>query len=156
MVNTPQPREKYQSHLNKLDGACAFCSMGVALNIREYELWTWVYAAFPYRKYHTLVVPKRHIVTFSDLDQAELAELKVVLKGAATVYAETGLVKEGSLFGDQLYLSWRERGVTESNTKRSVSHFHIHLYPKFAAEAEVELDQHASEIDMTLMQNAAK
>ena len=74
-ITKPLPREEYKKHLKDLNGGCAFCIMSPELTINEYSFWNWVFAAFPYRKYHTLLISKRHVVRFSELKKEELKHI---------------------------------------------------------------------------------
>lgn len=63
-MSKPSPRTEYRKHIDALVGGCAFCADQEDFVIKKYTHWDWVFAAFPYRKYHTMLVPSRHIVNF--------------------------------------------------------------------------------------------
>jgi diadenosine tetraphosphate (Ap4A) HIT family hydrolase len=148
-IEAPKRRSEYEKHLEHLAGECAFCKMSPELNIREYKSWTWTFAAFPYRKYHTLIIPRRHILSFSQLNPDEINELQTIIEDIEADYQESGIVGKHSEFGDQLLTLWRFRTKNENEKKKSVAHFHMHVYPKFAKEVDSELDENASEIDIS-------
>lgn len=147
MLDKPLPRSAYKQHLEHLGDACAFCSRADALGIEEYENWVWAYSAFPYRKYHTLLISKRHIVQFSELSAKELEELTRITKGITQLYKDAEIVSKTSTLGDQLFFSWRMRDELEGE-KKAVSHFHLHIYPEIGKEISIVLDQEAWDIDM--------
>lgn len=139
------PRKEYAKHLIKNKNICIFCSKEDPLILKKYKHWTWMLAAFPYRKYHTLLVVKRHIISFTDLTPIELDELRKVLKQIELHYKKTNIVSGISKFGDQLFFSWRSR---YNEAKKSVSHLHLHTYPKFGKEVNEIVGKNAHDIDL--------
>jgi diadenosine tetraphosphate (Ap4A) HIT family hydrolase len=102
-MNKPAPRLEYRKHIDSLAGSCAFCADQEGLIIKKFIHWDWVFAAFPYRKYHTILVPRRHIINFFDLEESELLEFILIIKEVEDVYKKSGIVSRESLFGDQMY-----------------------------------------------------
>lgn len=151
-MNKPLPRSEYERHLKNLGAECAFCTMSDALNIKEYKYWILVYAAFPYRKYHTLLVSKRHVTNFSELENGELSEFAYITEDVNRIYKESGIVGDGSVYGDQLFFSWRSRDKSEIS-KKSVSHLHLHFYPEIGKDINIVLDENAWDIDTSLLTN---
>lgn len=126
------PRSKYKEYLKKLDGKCAFCIQQKELEIKKFKHWTWSFSGFPYRKYHTLLISKRHITKFFELEPEELLELKTITKYIERRYRETGIFSDRSKVGNQLFSSWRSR--YDDTMKKSVEHFHLHFYAKMEWE----------------------
>jgi diadenosine tetraphosphate (Ap4A) HIT family hydrolase len=147
-INKLLPRSEYDQHLMALKGQCTFCKMSDDLNIKKYQHWTFVYAAFPYRKYHTLLISKRHIIQFSDLVPEELAELSSITQEIIQIYRKSGVVAEDSEFGDQVLFSWRSRSGTAVE-KKPVFHLHFHIYPEVGKDVAIVLDDRAWDIDMS-------
>lgn len=145
-MDKPASRSEYKKYVTSLGNKCAFCADQGDLIIKRYTHWDWVFAAFPYRKYHTMIVPRRHVVNFFDLEESEIFEFRSVLKEAEDIYKKSGLVSKESLFGDQIYYAWRTRVVVEG--KECVSHFHLHICPKFESETSIVLTDDAWDIDM--------
>ncbi|MFZ3043518.1 MAG: HIT domain-containing protein [Minisyncoccia bacterium] len=146
-ITRPLPREEYREHLDELGGQCAFCATPAALNIREYPNWIFAYAAFPYRKYHTLLISKRHVVHFSELSPEELVELAKIIQDIEELYKASGVIGAQSDLGNQMYYSWRSRYKLDAE-KKSVFHFHLHIYPEFSTNHDVVLEDDAWDIDM--------
>jgi diadenosine tetraphosphate (Ap4A) HIT family hydrolase len=121
--------------------------MSSNLTIKEYSNWILAYAAFPYRKYHTLVIAKRHILKMSDLTAEELKELTTIADEIENLYVTTGIVGPDSEFGSQTQFTWRSRSNLVE--KKSVSHIHVHAYPEFAKDPGIPLDDQAWDIDMS-------
>lgn len=147
MISSPLPRSEYAKHLEQLGDKCAFCEKTDSLDIKEYEHWTLSFAAFPYRKYHTILFSKRHRIQFGEFSAEELAELGEITTEVNEMYAESKIVSKESTFGDQLYFSWRNRTHTEAE-KKAVSHFHLHIYPETGKKIAIVLDEEAWIIDM--------
>lgn len=150
-ITLPLARTHYKKHREELGDQCAFCTMSADLTIYSLEHWLWVFAAFPYGKYHTILIPKRHILNFSDLKPEEFLELKQMIAEVERRYRKSGVISSSSTFGDQLFFSWRSRG--ESEDKKSVAHYHLHICPRFEAEDDYPLDKEAHEIDISLLMN---
>lgn len=144
------PRGQYEKHLNDLNGACAFCTMTDDLNIKAYENWVLAYAAYPYRKYHVLLISKRHITNLCELTPEELTEFARITEDVNKMYEEAGIVGVNSKYGDQLFLCWRTRGNDEVG-KKSVAHLHLHFYPEASKEINIVLDDSAWDTDLTLL-----
>ncbi len=144
-INKPLPRVEYQQHLKDLDGKCAFCEMTSDLNIKEFYHWIWAFAAFPYRKYHTLLISKRHLLRFSDLNNDELSELAKITEELNIIYRDKRIIGQDSKYGDQLFTCWRTR--QDDALKKSVSHLHLHFYPKFAENNPHDCDSWDIELD---------
>jgi|GEM_PF-1482331 len=140
----------YDEHVRSLAGACAFCRMAEHLDIERLAAWTWVYAAFPYRRYHTLLVPKRHVTRFSELRSEELSELVEAVALAEERYLAAGIVGEPPAAGGHLVLSWRLRAAFDP-TKQSVQHLHLHLYPRPDGQHDVDLEEDAWDFDTGLL-----
>jgi diadenosine tetraphosphate (Ap4A) HIT family hydrolase len=149
----PKPRSEYASHLKSLNGKCAFCRTDDELGIQNFDHWDWKFAAFPYRKLHTLIIPRRHVDDFSELHTHELTELTIVLKRIEQIYRNKGVISETSPYGDQLFISWRQRSESEGLAKKSVAHFHIHLFPRKNNSVDMTIDPEATEFDISLLKS---
>lgn len=139
------PRSEYQDHLKSLGGNCAFCPVASGCLIAEYEKWLWIYSAFPYRKYHTLLVPKRHLILFQQLSDDELLEMKKIVAEIERTYFSSGIIGASSDCGDQIFFCWRSR--FDPSIKMPVAHLHLHIYPKSGGADDVLLDPTSHEID---------
>ncbi len=146
----PQSRKKYQARLDKLKGRCGLCNLPPDLNIIEYKYWDWAFNEFPYWKYNTMVVLKRHVKEFTDISAAELKEFQKILQEIEARYIESGVIGPESSFGMQLIMFWRFRPLN-SLIKRPVSHIHLHICPEFQNAWEKCLDLNAWNFDMDLL-----
>jgi diadenosine tetraphosphate (Ap4A) HIT family hydrolase len=141
----------YDRHVAELNGACAFCAMSADLDVGEYPLWKWVFAAFPYRKYHTLLVPKRHVEDFSELTPEELAGLSELTSRVERAYRESGIVGEKPALGGHLVFSWRHR-VALDPAKVSLRHLHLHAYPRPDGQGDVDREEGAWDVDVRVFE----
>lgn len=130
--------------LNKKDDACVFCVSNPELQISEYTYWTWAFADLPYWKYHTLLIPKRHILRFHELSAEESLELGTITQEIEQKYRDTKILGEQSRFGVQLLSFWRSRYWT---SKKNTQHLHLHFTPEFEGAWNSILDPEAHTID---------
>ncbi|MEI6022906.1 MAG: HIT domain-containing protein [bacterium] len=149
MVQVLFPRNAYAKHLTCLKNSCAFCTEGGELLIKRFQYWDWIYSKFPYRKFHTLLIPKRHITRFEELQTEELFELSSILKEVEHRYIDAHIVSEDSVYGDQMYFCWRSRFVPKE--KKSVEHFHLHICPKFEIQQGIILEDDAWDIEIGVL-----
>jgi diadenosine tetraphosphate (Ap4A) HIT family hydrolase len=97
---------------------CTFCSQGGSQSALENEAAMAYPYDFPATEGHTLVVPKRHVATLSDLPENERAALEKLVKEV-----------QGRLT-DKLRPDWfsvdRIEGAASGQT---VAHAHVHVIP---------------------------
>ncbi len=151
MFNAPQPRTEYGVHIAQSKNVCVFCSKEGELLLAKYDHFVWKYAAFPYQKFHTLVLPKRHVEKISELNTEEMIELQGIIDVIGKIYQESGVVSDDSAFGNQLLFTWRIRNLTECENKKVVAHFHIHIYPRREAGNDITLDNDAHIFDTDIL-----
>ncbi|BEP27855.1 HIT family protein [Helicovermis profundi] len=102
---------------------CIFCSN---LNkIKETNLSYAIYDKFPVNKGHILIIPKRHISSFFELQKEEkddlfelLDEMKLLLDKAFKPDAYNIGINDGIVAG------------------QSIMHLHIHLIPRYKGDLE--------------------
>lgn len=107
----------YQEHLKNLK-VCPFCVLlpsDRALLERQHAYLT--YARAPYHAHHLLVIPKRHIVSFFEINENERKEIDELI-----VLATTTLKK---LNYNSFSILVREGGDSD----KSVPHLHYHVIP---------------------------
>jgi len=127
--------------LSAKEDACVFCELNPELVISsDYKHWTWIFVDLPYWKYHTALVPKRHILRFHELTPEEVTEFSAITKEIEEKYQEKKLVSEDSKFGIQLLMFWRSRYWT---SKKNTQHLHMHFVPEFEGAWNSILDPEA-------------
>lgn len=81
---------------------------------------------FPVTKYHSLIIPKRHVESYFDLTPEEYADCMVLIKTAKKTLCELDKTISGFNIGVN-------DGVDAGQT---VSHCHIHLIPRRKGDVE--------------------
>lgn len=78
----------------------------------------------PVNRGHLIVVPKKHLASFQDLDDATAAQVLIVAKKMAQAISKSNLKCEGI----NLFLADGEAAGQE------VFHSHFHVYPRFSGD----------------------
>lgn len=107
----------YKDYLEKMAG-CPFCvphETKRALADRGHAYLT--YALAPYRPHHLLVIPRRHIVSYFDINSEERKEFDELIVLGTTILKKLGHLNFSILV--------REGGGSE----KSIAHVHYHLIP---------------------------
>ena len=130
--------EKWLRALGKLDYVqgkarpdvdCILCSVRdndervVSLKIYQDTLIFISLNLYPYNPGHLMIVPNRHILSFSDLTKEELIHLSRTIQGVQLLLDELYAPKGYNIGINQ----GREAGA-------SIEHLHIHLVPRFGSE----------------------
>lgn len=96
---------------------CPFCAPDQRVFAKNAGAYL-TYSIAPYAKYHLLVIPTRHVESFSDLTRRELRATQAMVARGVSVLVTKGirdytiLVRNGAKSG------------------KSVEHLHYHLIPK--------------------------
>lgn len=103
---------------------CIFCDIvaghAEASVVAENDLCLAFLDIGPFNTGHTLVVPKRHAATFTDLTPAEAAALSHLAQRVAGALERSGLPCEG-------YNLWMANGAAAF---QDVFHAHMHVFPR--------------------------
>lgn len=105
---------------NYRENSCLFCEIEKDKIISENELTYSIRDSFPVTKYHTLIIPKRHVALYFDLGQAELNSINQLL------HAEKKLIEnlDPTVTGFNI-------GVNSGESAgQTIFHCHIHLIPR--------------------------
>ena len=102
---------------------CQFCSLPQSRVIDSSPLGLVIRDAFPISPGHTLIIPKRHVGSFFDLEANERAELLALLCQAKVVADKE--------FSPQGYNIGINDGAAAGQT---VPHLHLHLIPRFEGD----------------------
>lgn len=143
-------REDYQKLSKEFNNYsnCRLCDLKKEHIIKKYKNWTWVFAEFPYYKYHTMIVPRSHTIRFYELKKEELLELESIVEDVENLYKEKGIISDKSLYGKELLIFWRSRYWAPE--KKFVEHLHIHICPEHGHDWDSILDKNANEINMDI------
>jgi diadenosine tetraphosphate (Ap4A) HIT family hydrolase len=104
---------------------CPFCTLPVERIVDQNDLALVIRDGFPVSPGHTLLMPKRHVGSFFELDDDEVSALMALLKTA-----KANLDKE--LNPDDYNI-----GINDGpQAGQTVPHVHIHLIPRFAGDVK--------------------
>ena len=106
--------------MGKDEDNCLFCNIPQERIVFENKLSYAVFDGFPVTKYHSLIIPKRHVEVFFDLNSDEVLACKeLILKMKELVQT-----KEGNSMDFNIGINCgKDAGQT-------VMHCHIHLIPR--------------------------
>ncbi len=103
------------SHTN-----CIFCCLPVTRIIAENTYFLAILDKFPISKGHTLIIPKRHILSFFHLNEKEFVSLYPFINEIKTLINKRYLAKGFNI------------GVNDGEVAgQTINHLHIHLIPRY-------------------------
>ena len=105
---------------------CIFCELENHSIVSSSNFFNVIRDSFPVTHLHTLIIPKRHVETYFDLNQDECDELSFVLKTERQTIL--GLDKSVKAFNIGINVG-AEAGQT-------IFHCHIHLIPRRVGDVE--------------------
>ena len=104
---------------------CIFCELSAERIHFESELWIVVRDGFPISPGHTLIIPKRHVRDYFEINEDEHRALQSVI-----TIAKDDLDKEVSPDGYNIGINCGEVAG------QTVFHLHIHLIPRFKGDRD--------------------
>lgn len=105
---------------------CVFCNLPSERIINEYKHFYVIRDLYPVTYLHSLVIPKRHIVSYFECNQDEYNEIPIVL---STQKTELTLTDE-TITGFNIGMNIGE------DAGQTVFHFHIHVIPRRKGDAD--------------------
>ena len=99
---------------------CLFCNKKKQKIILSSELFYVVRDSYPVTKYHTLIIPNRHVPNFFDLKDKEFNDLKKILKKQRKLLINL----------DKKISSFNVGVNAGADAGQSIMHCHIHLIPR--------------------------
>ena len=99
---------------------CIFCNLPADRIVNEYKHFLIIRDLFPVTNLHSLVIPKRHVVSYFECNQDEYDEIPVILN---TQKIELKLTDE-SITGFNIGMNIGE------DAGQTIFHFHIHIIPR--------------------------
>lgn len=108
-----------------MSSRCDFCELLPIRIFQASDYWLTVPDAYPVSPGHTLIIPKRHIVSFFELNHAEYADLWTILH---TVKATLDTSHQPDAYNI---------GVNDGPAAgQTVPHLHLHLIPRFEGDTK--------------------
>ena len=105
---------------------CIFCNIKKQDVIYENDYAYVNYDPYPVSKFHSLIIPKRHIKNFFDLNEKEIISCNELLKTIRLKIQNDDKLVEGFNVGTNA-------GVVAGQT---IMHCHIHLIPRRKGDVE--------------------
>ena len=105
---------------------CIFCNVRKEDMIYENEYAFVSYDSYPVSKFHCLIIPKRHIRNYFDLDEKDLNACNQLIKKIRTKIEKDDNLVEGFNLGTNA-------GIVAGQT---IMHCHIHLIPRRKGDVE--------------------
>ena len=105
---------------------CIFCQIPKDRIVFENDLIYAIFDGFPVTKYHSLIIPKRHIKDFFDLSEDELLSANKILHQ----------MKEHILAIDESVTGFNIGMNAGESAGQTVFHCHIHLIPRRDGDVE--------------------
>tara|TARA_A100000164_G_scaffold75027_1_gene63160 strand:- start:509 stop:910 length:402 start_codon:yes stop_codon:yes gene_type:complete len=106
--------------MNDPNNPCIFCSSKTQKIILENKLIYSTYDSYPVSKFHSLIIPKRHIGSYFDLSNEEIIDInKIIYKMKSEIEN-----KDKSVMGFNI---GSNSGKVAGQT---IMHCHIHLIPR--------------------------
>ena len=99
---------------------CVFCNIQDDKIVNDYKHFFIIRDLFPVTNLHSLVIPKRHIVSYFECNKDEYEEIPIVLKTQKT---ELKLMDE-SITAFNIGMNIGE------DAGQTIFHFHIHIIPR--------------------------
>jgi len=104
---------------------CLFCSLTPDRILAESDHTITILDAFPVSEGHTLIIPRRHVQSFFDL---QTAEKEAVLKA---------LEEAKKAIDDQFAPDAYNIGINDGETAgQTVPHLHVHLIPRYKGDSK--------------------
>ncbi|MCL4367096.1 hypothetical protein M1563_02915 [Patescibacteria group bacterium] len=137
-------RQEYERWLKTLPReSCTLCEWGkYQIVLKEMHFWVWIACLAPYRKFHTMFIPKRHIESIGELIIWEWLELVRLYQYALWRFRELDIT-------DRYLIFWRKRDsyIDSKTGTRKLTHLHIHFIPDREHCFDPILDSNAIRID---------
>lgn len=102
---------------------CIFCDLPKEKIILENELARAFYDEFPVSKGHILIIPKRHIANFFELEQKELNDINSLILECKKII-DNKYAPDGYNIGVNV----------GKHAGQSVFHVHVHLIPRYKGD----------------------
>ena len=99
---------------------CVFCNIPEDRIVNEYKHFYIIRDLYPVTNLHSLVIPKRHVVSYFECNQNEYDEIPIILNTQKTELKLT----DYSITGFNIGMNIGE------DAGQTVFHFHIHIIPR--------------------------
>jgi diadenosine tetraphosphate (Ap4A) HIT family hydrolase len=108
---------------------CALCD-NKQIVLGSSTSWTWIASSAPYWKYHTMIVPKRHIVEIFEINDKEWSELKQLEKLIVRKYKQIKALNPATNTPFENVLVFFRQRLNLHNpvlNAKNLDHLHLHF-----------------------------
>ena len=105
---------------------CVFCNIEADRIVDVYNYFVAIRDLYPVTPLHTLVIPKRHIVTYFQCNENEHIEIPRILNSQKNKLIDSDREITGFNIGMNI----------GEDAGQTVFHFHIHIIPRRAGDTE--------------------
>ena len=99
---------------------CIFCNVSPKRIVHEYKHFYVIRDAFPVTPFHSLIITKRHVVSYFQCSKAELEEIPMILDTQKTELKYL----DNEIIGYNIGMNIGE------DAGQSIFHCHIHIIPR--------------------------
>lgn len=129
------PRAGYIRH-KRLFLDCIFCSPHRIDNIiLNTKYWSVQFSAFPFKQYHVVLIPHRHVESFRDLKILELSELQKLWGILVQSFGQLPELEENK---KKLFISIMDRELIRED--QSLKHLHVNFFVQGIHEIGLKVD----------------
>lgn len=141
---------EYNTWKSKLPkGVCTFCEWRkYQIPLKEFDNWVWVANIAPYWHWHTMLVSKRHLVEFGEINIEEMGELVKALKYVQNKYNKAHLKDKNGKSIENFVYFWRFRKQLVIDGEIKCLHFHLHFAPQIEHSWDPTLEKDAHLCDV--------
>lgn len=129
---------------------CPFCHYKNMLRVLySGKYWVWGVNGFPYWPYHTLLIPKDHVVTPMEFSPVQLGEFIEIVRIATRKLCAT-MIDFESVSKILYFWRYRFKGNEKDLSSKHREHFHLHIVPERDRLFDPILDNYAVWDESTL------
>jgi diadenosine tetraphosphate (Ap4A) HIT family hydrolase len=145
-------RSEYEEYVKKLPpGQCSLCSIDKQIPLGESTHWYWIANISPYWKWHTLLIPKEHVVDMDDLTREQFEDYQQFHRRIQKHLLGLNLIHEDGKPVDQFITMIRTRfdDATNGSTYWKPNHLHVHIVPDKEGVGRFVIDDSAVDVDVS-------
>jgi diadenosine tetraphosphate (Ap4A) HIT family hydrolase len=142
-------RDEYEEWTKRIPpDYCPICHPSEQILLGKTKHFFWFANISPYWKYHTMIVPKRHVDYFSRLTNEELIDFQKFLKKITKHLLSLELTYDDGTAMTQFLTMFRESADKSKVGYYKMDHLHIHLVPEKRGVDRFKIDPEAIHIEI--------
>lgn len=147
-------RHEYNGIKRDLD-TCPFDEGGFGTQdqyrLDENRTWLWLVNPFPYWRYQTMLIPKRHVERIEELTPEEFMDFQSQITYAMSRYSALDLRHPDGDPVKNYVMLWRTREKNQPNGVKILDHLHVHIAPDKEGRWDPILEDDAYRTDISLL-----